>query len=345
MEKVQKIVHIEWLAQKIVEDFHKTGPLIEILYHKPSDEEPSIKSSQKTHYLIMQGSFDPPAVSHFILITKAIKLQKSLYPDNSIELIILLSLSHVEKRINVLNQSLLGFRFEMIKGLVQEISSEFHVPVTLGLSNSARYLDLINGIKRKFQKVESLSFIMGIDVFKKIFSAKYYSKPLIELLPSIFQANYYVAGREKIILEKEFYQFVNEKIPQDFSRSFRKNIVFISMPKRFQHFSASLIRNKINLNKDIHETELFPNTLNFIKDNQLYSRAKRKISTYIAIQAIVRLAIEVNGEEKMAQSVIRSFLSEIEEDIELQDRIIEEYKIGEVRTIQRRWMELSKLNS
>jgi len=343
MDKIQKIVHIEWLAQKIVQDSQKTGPLVKILYSRPSDKNKPMKSYHNTHYLIMQGSFDPPAVSHFILLKNAIKLQKKLYPDDTIELIILLSLSHVEKRINVLHQSLLGFRFEMIEDLIQEFSAELQIPVTLGLSNCARYLDLITGIKRRFQNIKLISFIMGIDVFKKIFDPKYYTKPLRELLPRLFQAKYLVAGRDNIISENEFFKFVDPKIPRN--SVFNENISFISMPKHFQHFSASLIREKIRFNEDIHETELFFNTMNYIKEYKLYTQVKKNLTTYIMIQTVVRLIIEVNGEEKTAQSLIRSFINEIEEDIELQDQIIYEYRMGDVRTIRRRWMELSKLTS
>ncbi|MFW9906545.1 MAG: hypothetical protein ACFFFH_19720, partial [Candidatus Thorarchaeota archaeon] len=169
---INRIITVEWTAQELVYRFEETGPLIELLYdtntdaHKLAEEKPS-------QYLIIQGSFDPPTSSHINIITKAIDFHSKLNPSNSIKTILLLSLSHVEKKMDVLNRSLFGYRVEMLKKLFSFL--ELNVPISIGLSNVARYIDLIDAAQQISPSKKKISFIMGMDVFKKLLDPSYYT--------------------------------------------------------------------------------------------------------------------------------------------------------------------------
>jgi nicotinic acid mononucleotide adenylyltransferase len=205
LEKYHKYFEIEWKAQILQKKFKNEGPIIEILTAPSSyvkNLSKNTHTSQGLHYLIIQGSFDPPTVPHLTLISKSVEILSKQHDQDSIRVIVLLSLAHVEKIPNVLRRSLLGERVEMIEYLLEEF--DLNVPIMVGLSNVARYIDLNKAAKKSLEKLDSLTFITGMDVFKKIFDSDYYSSSLDKVLPDVFKAKFIVASRNDIIGQEQF---------------------------------------------------------------------------------------------------------------------------------------------
>ncbi|MFX0182748.1 MAG: hypothetical protein ACFE95_06650 [Candidatus Hodarchaeota archaeon] len=342
MEKLNKLVQIEWKAQKIVKNTLITGPKIEVIFQTSSRRaQPNTK---KSHLLIMQGSFDPPTVTHIELLRRAVKLKKSFKPKDNIEIIILLSISHVDKRLNVIDRSLLGYRIEMLRLLLKEVRGpEFKVPITLGLSNVARYIDLIEGVRQDFQNIKSITFIMGMDVFKKVLEPKYYEHPFSKVLPQIFQANYFVASREDIIKEKDFIKLLKDRISN--IKSVQEKIFFITMPEDTRFLSSSLLRKKIAREGISKETNIHPVILNYLIQNSLYCPTKEELAIAIAIQTLVRLNLEAEKSIMFTMKILNQLIPEIKNNYHFQNKIVVEYKREEYNAITRRWVELQIQNS
>jgi nicotinic acid mononucleotide adenylyltransferase len=342
LEKLNKLVQIEWEAQKIVKNTPKTGPKIEVIFH--ISQQMTHKIPKKSHFLIMQGSFDPPTVTHIEILKRAVKLKKSFKPEENIEIIILLSISHVDKRLNVMERSLLGYRIEMLQLLLKEVSGpEFKFPITLGLSNVARYIDLIEGIRNYFQNIKSITFIMGMDVFKKVLEPKYYAHPLSKVLPQIFQANYYVAGREDIIRENEFMKLLKDRISN--IKSVQDKIFFINMPEHARFLSATLLRKKIAKEGINKETNIHSVISNYLIKNSLYCPTKEELAILIAIQTVVRLNLETEKSKMFTLEILNQLIPEIKNNYSFQTKIVVEYKREEYHAITRRWAELQTQNS
>jgi nicotinic acid mononucleotide adenylyltransferase len=336
------LVQIEWKAQKIIINTPKTGPKIEVLFR--TSQQMTHKIPKKSHFLIIQGSFDPPTVTHMELLKKAVKLKNSFNPEDNIEIIILLSISHVDKRLNVMERSLLGYRFEMLQLLLKEVSGpEFNFPITLGLSNVARYVDLIEGIRNYFQNIKSITFIMGMDVFKKVLEPRYYTHPLSKVLPQIFQVNYFVAGREDIIRENEFIKLLKDRISN--IKSVQDKIFFIDMPEHARFLSATLLRKKIAKEGINKETNIHPVILNYLIQNSLYCPTKEELAILIAIQTVVRLSLETEKSEMFTLETLNQLIPEIKNNFSFQNKIVVEYKREEYHAISRRWTELQTQNS
>ena len=188
LKSFNRIINIEWKAQKLIKEQNKIGPTIESITRIQFDGKIIQDSDFNSYSLIcMQGSFDPPTLSHIELLNKAIQLQQKLNQDKQVYLVILLSLSHVEKQLNAIERSLLGYRIEMLELLFYKL--RLNVSVDIAISNVARYIDLKEAIKKRYYNVIP-SFIMGIDVFKKLFDPLYYSQSIESTLPSIFEVKY-----------------------------------------------------------------------------------------------------------------------------------------------------------
>ncbi len=336
-QKLEKIIKVEWKAQELQQRLEKSGPLIEPLITIISDNIRIEEGAPRTsNYLIIQGSFDPPTMSHLELLTKAIDLRLNINPLDSIEVVILLSLSHVDKRFDVLNRSVLGYRVEMLENLLKNL--KLGIPITIGLSNVARYIDLIKAAKQSFKNIKTLSFIMGMDVFKKVLDPNYYSKPLEKALPMIFDADYIVAGREEVFTNNDFLQFLNKHLPNIFNG----HIHFLSLSKQFRFLNATLIREKYSKKQPIHETSIHPEIKKYLGQNNLYRSTSGLLTKKIAIQMVVQLTLESGKKQSIAIEILKHLLPEIEKDALLQQKLINEYKTDENMEIYKRWDKLVK---
>ncbi|MHA2328795.1 MAG: hypothetical protein ACXACR_09785, partial [Candidatus Hodarchaeales archaeon] len=249
---------------------------------------------------------------------------------------ILLSLSHVEKKFNVLERSLLGNRVILLEKLFSEL--ELPVPVTIGISNVARYIELIQAIRDKITNIETISFIMGIDVFKKVLDQNFYSKPMIDALPMIFKADYFVAGRNETFSKESFFTFLNTNL----ITKFHEKIHFIPMPLSFRSLSATSIREKFSTNKFPTENSIHPTILKYLTENNLYESSTQMIASKIAIQSIVQLTLDAEEDFKTAKEILRQILAEIATNDLLAKRLLEEYRIDENKEIHKRWKKLLK---
>ncbi|MHA2246418.1 MAG: hypothetical protein ACXADY_15870 [Candidatus Hodarchaeales archaeon] len=339
-QKLEKIIKVEWKAQELQHKFENSGPLIEpLITIIPDNIRTQEGTPRPSNYLIIQGSFDPPTMSHLELITKAIDLRLNINPLDSIEVVILLSLSHVDKKFNVLNRSILGYRVEMLENLLKNLM--LNIPITIGLSNVARYIDLIKAAKQSFKNIKTLSFIMGMDVFNKIFDPNYYSKPIEKALPMIFDADYFVAGRQKVFSKKDFSLFLNKHLPS----IFHKKIYFLTMPKGFRFLNATLIREKYSKKQPIQEASIHPVIQKHLVQNNLYFSTSGSLAKKIAIQKIIQLTLESGNKQLIAIEILKYLLPEIDNDALLQQKLINEYKTDENSEISKRWDKLLKLIS
>lgn len=336
----QKIIRIEWIAQRLQQQFETTGPLIELITDIiPDTIQPKEEAFKPSHYLIIQGSFDPPTVSHIDLIFKAIDHSSTDHPSDRIKVILLLSLSHVDKKIDVLNRSLLGYRVEMLEKLLASL--KLKVPISIGLSNVARYIDLIDAAQQIAANTQKLSFIMGTDVFKKLLDPYYYSKSLDQVLPLIFRADYLIAGREAVFSKEEFEKFLNRYLHP----KFHKNIHFLSMPKSYRFLNATSIREKYSEKQPIKETHIHPTIRKYLETDNIYRLTPKWMATKIAIQSIVHLALSAGKNQIIAIKILKLLLPDIERDIQLQQKLITEYQTENNVEIIKRWNQLINLIS
>lgn len=339
-QKLEKIIKVEWKAQELQYQFEKSGPVIKPLIRVDTNNVRIKEGVQRpSNYLVIQGSFDPPTLSHLELLSKAIDLRSNINPLDSIEIIILLSLSHVDKKLNVLSRSLLGYRVEMLENLFDNF--KLTTPITIGLSNVARYIDLIKAVQQSFKNIKTISFIMGMDVFKKVLDPNYYIKPLEEVLPDIFSADYFVAGREEVFSKNDFSQFLNKHLP----KIFHQKIHFLSLRRHFRFLNATLIREKFSKKQPVQEVSVHPAILKYLKKNNLYRSSSEWLATKIAIQTVIQITLDAGKKEITAIEILKCLLPEIERDTLLQQRLINEYQTEDNTEIFKRWNQLLKLIS
>ena len=339
-QSFEKIILVEWKAQELQHAFKKSGPMIELLVGIPpkgiqNEEEISLLSN----YLVMQGSFDPPTLPHLDLLLKAIKLRLSRNPLEPIKVVVLLSLAHVDKKFNVLDRSLLGYRVEMLEVLFNYLKLPYSI--TIGLSNVARYIDLIKAIQHLFNDIKTISFIMGMDVFNKVLDPNYYIEPLEEVLPKIFKADYLVAGRNAVFSEDDYLSYVNDKLPD----YLQDKVQFLSLPNHFRLISASQIRESLSKNQTYEEVSIHPTVLEYLKGQNLYRVTPDWQATKIAIQIIIQLTLEAGKSQIAAMEILNHLLPKIKNNEELQQILIREYQNEGNKEITKRWNQISKLVS
>ncbi len=339
-KKLENVIQVEWKAQELQKQFEKSGPLIKPLIRMfPKDIHLEKGSVPPSNYLIIQGSFDPPTLPHLDLLLKAIDLCLSKNPSEPIKVVILLSLSHVDKKLNVLDRSLLGYRVEMLEVLFN--SSKLPYPITIGLSNVARYIDLIKAVQHFFNDIKKISFIMGMDVFKKVLDPIYYIKPLEDVFPKIFEADYFIAGREGVFSEDDFYFFVQDKLPD----YLLEKVHFLSLPNQFKLINASQIRDYLSKKQVNEEVNVHPDVLEYLKKHNMYQTTPEWQATKIAIQTVIQLTLEAEKNQIAAIKILNHFLPIIKSDEILQQKLIKEYQLEEKKEIIERWNQLSKLIS
>ncbi len=333
IDRLKRIIQIEWQIQQLHKRFNTEGPLIESLVSVSHPYADLLK--EPINYLVMQGSFDPPTTAHLTLLTQALEILSQKVSSNALHVFIALSYAHVEKKPNVLHDSLFGDRIAMLETLIHGTS--IPIPVTIGFSNVARYVDLISGFHSSFKSFNSLTFLMGTDVFRKILDSRFYSQPLEDVLPLIFEAAYLVAGRKDIFLKDEFERYLNKffSVP-----SYQTAIQFLTMPDRLRPISATQIRDKISQNLPVEEEWIHPAVLNYIKNHNIYNKSLKWQSIKVAVQLVIHLTLMANKSQNIAFEILKNIIPEIETNYNLQKQLIEEYQHGEITEINRRWKEL-----
>lgn len=321
---IDRIFEIEWKAQRLLQEYQLQGPLIQLL-----SEIPTIN----TDLLVFQGSFDPPLISHKELINKAIKIYRKLSPNTKVAFLFLFSLSHVEKEVDLQNNSLLGYRVLMVKELLHTFNSEREIPFMMGLSNVGLYYELNEAIHRKFPDQKSNYFLMGTDVFSKIFNSKYYTKQLIEILPDIFRSNYIVAGRGETVSGQDFEAFLTSlKITSKFANQ----ISFISLSKKMRYESSTKIRQQLSDEHTSKIPSITEDVMSFLRKYQLYSKDSEIVIQEIIVQITTKIAIKEGLSQKKCLKIIHDLLKEVKFDKEFRDQIVKEYQEKNYQTLKER---------
>lgn len=335
---MERLFKVEWTAQELLKRFEKSGPLIEpiinITPYNASDEE---FISKPTNYLIIQGSFDPPTTSHIEILSKAISFRLNMDPSEAIKVMFLLSLSHVDKKLNVLNRSLLGNRVEMLKDLLPSL--KLKLPIIIGLSNVARYIDLIKAINHSFNDLKDIFFIMGMDVFKKLLDPIYYSKSLEEVLILIFKADYIVAGREEVFTKEEFDSYLINHLPT----KYHKKVHFLSLPESYRFLNATSIRERYFRNQPVENKYIHSTIRKYLENNNIYNSTSKWIATKIAIQTVVQLTLEADLDQIIAIKILRNLIHDIQDNASLQKQLIDDYRTEKNTEISKRWEKLLTL--
>ncbi len=328
---INHIFEIEWKAQHLLHDYNQQGPLIQLI----SDEF----STNNTNLLVVQGSFDPPLISHEELIHEAIKVFRKSISKRNIVLLLLFSLSHVEKQIDIQKNSLLGYRVLMVKELLSFISSEEKIPFMLGISNVGRYYELTSGINRKFPNLSSINYIVGTDVFAKIFNPTYYEKQLEEVLTDIFRSNYIVAGRGDNASADDFDLFLNSvNIPSEFL----KQIFFINLSPNIRYESSTNVRKQLSIDQNSKIASVPRNVMSFLRDNHLYSKELEILIPEFIVQTTTKLAINNGLSQEKCLKFIHKLIQEVKDKKEFRNRVIEEFHNGNFQVLEDRIQEWLK---
>lgn len=337
-DQLDRLIRIEWIAQQST--FRQgTTPTIKVI--SPISEKEDYKtdhSSEITHFLFMQGSFDPPTISHFELLRNAINLQLSRYPDDLVKVVILLSLSHVEKQIDLFNKSIFGYRFEMLEILLEHIQNETAIAsIRLGISNVARYIDLITAIQNSMPFAKNIGFIMGNDVFEKVVDQQYYQEPLEELLGRIFEAEFFVANRGKTASRDILINISEDRLSY---QQYSHKIHYLSIPKDLRFLNATAVRKKIASSNYAIETSVFPKIIEFLKENRLYSGEREWKTKQILIQSCIQRALNEGITFTRTQQLITMMIKKFQKNPSLQEQLISEYTMGNMNLVSSGWTEL-----
>ncbi|MHA2154615.1 MAG: hypothetical protein ACXABU_04695 [Candidatus Hodarchaeales archaeon] len=331
-EYLKSAIRIEWVAQNLILDFQKQGPLINI-----------IRDFSETkifdNLLVIQGSFDPPLLSHFELICESLSLHQKQYPHAKTALLILLSLSHVEKGTDLFIHSLLGLRVEMFESLLSLKS--LNLPWMIGISNSGRYIDLTEAINKYFKNMNNITYIMGIDVFDKLFQGIYYSKTLSEILPAIFQTNYIVAGREDVVSNEDFRSYL-QSLSHESQKVIRETnkVSFVPLEKKYQFESATKVRNQLSLDQSVKIPSLPPQILDFIQNAKLYSKNQSILVTQMIIQIFVGIMLERGVDLNKCIQITQKFIKNNITNKNIATRILNEYREKKHLFLEKRCYEL-----
>jgi len=322
---IDRIFEIEWKAQHLLQEYRQQGPLIQLL----SDEI----STENTDLLVIQGSFDPPLVSHEELIQKAVKMYRKLFSTRNVAFLFLFSLSHVEKEVDLHNNSLLGYRVLMVKELLHSFSDEKVVQFMLGISNVGRYYELTDAIHRKFTDLGSIYFIMGTDVFSKLFDSKYYTKQLTEVLPKIFRSNFIVAGRGDIISVQEFETFLKSlNLPSEYANL----ISFISLSKKLRYESSTKIRQQLSNEHNSKILSVPNHVMSFLMKHQLYSKDSELIIQEVIVQITTKFVIKEGLSKIKCLKIIHDLLKEVKSNKEFKNQVVDEFQENKYLTLKDR---------
>ncbi|MHA1513333.1 MAG: hypothetical protein ACTSRJ_04655 [Candidatus Hodarchaeales archaeon] len=321
---IDRIFEIEWKAQHLLQEYQLQGPLIQLL-----SEVPIIN----TDLLVIQGSFDPPLISHEELIDKAIKTYRKLSSNTKVAFLFLFSLSHIEKEVDLQNNSLLGYRVSMVEELLRSFHNERDITFMLGLSNVGLYYELNEAIHRKFPDHNSTYFIMGTDVFSKIFNSKYYKKPLIEVLPDIFRSNYFVAGRGETVSAQEFEAFLKSlNIPLKFNNQ----ISFVSLSKKLRYESSTKIRQQLSDDHSAKIPSISDDVMSFLRKYHLYSKDSEIIIQEIIVQITTKLTIKEGLSQIDCLKIIHDLLKEVKYNKEFRNQVMKEFQEKNYQTLKDR---------
>jgi len=331
--QLENLIDIEWIAHLLLKDKIKTGPQIKILDKSSYTFSDKLILDTNTDLLVMQGSFDPPTVAHLELMKKVLDLITILEGKKKYRILILLSLAHVQKKFEVTKSCLFGYRFDMLELLFSKENMPHNI--SFGLSNEARYVDLMDAFPKKL--LNSITFIVGTDVFQKVLDQAFYSVPLENLYEKIFAVNYYVIGRNKLVNPDQFTNWLSSIIGSN--SMIQNHIRFIEIPSKFQKISSTKIRAKIKNGEVPRDIELSPMVRRYIFSNSLYSTDLNWITLQTVIYESINTIIKDNGTIDEAKSFISLFL---EDRVAIQEiQTLNNTKLQE-EFIIKRWKEFKR---
>ncbi len=333
---IKRIFDYEWEVQLLQRKFKAQGPIIKPLVWITSNKDVKGQTNTKMTSMFIQGSFDPPTLSHMELLERAVDFQKKNNLKYQItETYILFSYSHVEKSVNLLQQSLLGHRIIMLEMLLNNLKLSYNV--IIGISNVARYLDLTEACARSLNVYDPI-FIMGVDVFKKVLDQQYYSEPLSEIISLIFRGKYIIAGRNNIVTLEDFSSLLKPNL--ELIKNYRDRITFLPMPKDFWKQSATEIRNKFSKNNSSMLDGLHPVIMSYLKQFNLYNQSSGSLASDIAIQTIVNLGLDFEMKKSVCYRILKEIQINLDKDINFQNQIIKEYQQKKKEVLLTKWKDL-----
>ncbi|MHA1444188.1 MAG: hypothetical protein ACTSR4_05500 [Candidatus Hodarchaeales archaeon] len=221
----------------------------------------------------------------------------------------------------------------MVEELLRSFHDERDITFMLGLSNVGLYYELNEAIHRKFPDHNSTYFIMGTDVFSKIFNSKYYKKPLIEVLPDIFRSNYFVAGRGETVSAQEFETFLKSlNIPLKFTNQ----ISFVSLSKKLRYESSTKIRQQLSDDHSAKIPSISDDVMSFLRKYHLYSKDSEIIIQEIIVQITTKLIIKEGLSQIECLKIIHDLLKEVKYNKEFRNQVMKEFQEKNYQTLKDR---------
>ncbi|CDK27004.1 unnamed protein product [Kuraishia capsulata CBS 1993] len=166
-----------------LESFLKDGVPFRIIYSTSS----AFVTRSTSRICILDSSFNPPHRGHYSLAENAIhydfperNARKDAHDKSNRSLLLLLSVKNADK---VVQPAAFADRIAMMISLADFAGQSLKVPVALGLTSHAKFVDKATAIGktlteeyRSFHPTEMpLTFLMGFDTLIRVFDPKYYT--------------------------------------------------------------------------------------------------------------------------------------------------------------------------
>lgn len=229
---------------------------------------------------ILDSSFNPPHKGHLSLITKSLQHQKG--PSESVSVLLLLSVKNADKLVP--KPASFEKRLDMMCLLADYIEKTHKVPVSVGLTNHAKFMDKSQAIRGWASQFEAESclhqlrfiFLIGFDTLIRIFDPKYYMPlSIADALADFMKFNEFFCltrtDEKNDAIESQIrYVEIISSGSTDLPSEWARKIHLVSGEDEFLNISSSNIRRGSALKEQIWKGYVITTIAEYIERENIY---------------------------------------------------------------------------
>lgn len=277
-------------VRKSLELYNSIRSLIDMREHKLEliKDVADIPKQDVSKLIVASGSYDPLTIAHSALFRKSIDVVKELPSRrNGLEqLLILTSINHVHKKIDLSKNSALQERYCMSVDFAEGKQN-----VAVGMINTGLFVDFIPQLESVYGKDVDIYFVCGTDLLQKIADPVFYDNDLNATKSALYRLfNHHFIVVERVVNGKTLD--ASEVISETpFLKPYEERIINLNFGAAEQNgldlrtVSSTMVRNLVKAGKSFEHLIADTSVVDTIKNLELYLENNNYESFVCAIQS------------------------------------------------------------
>lgn len=304
-------------------------------------KEPYLRKKEDVSKVVVAfGSYDPLSIGHEQLFMKGLQTARGL-PENPSrhkdldELVIVTSIAHYEKKVNLFKNSTIYDRMHALEGFASSMGN-----VSLALFNNPYFSYLMPALEDTYGKDVQLYFVVGADVMEKIVDRPAYEKgkfDMDKIVEQLMHHTFLVTDRFVTYKDKPGRNLELSRIIAEnpILEQYRNSLVHMELDRihprlkiPIEEVSSTKIRELRSKNEDAANLEAI-GVSDFVDRRNLYVENSYDYPAFVCARQMFADHYRSRGDSiKAYLHELRDFLEKMDSDEQLKKELVTKYLAG-----------------